>query len=164
MNDEDVAKRKILYELEDEIWALLKRKAWIAVFVVGIVGIGGIWATVHYTVQQVADGPLRDLQKQLVHAEIQADAAKRANATASNAAEQVRSNLDALQGSLRSLGEQAKGVEVKFTLVSQQIDASSKNAALRSQRDFNAVQERIAALEVLVKKIGEGCSSREQDR
>jgi hypothetical protein len=58
MNDEDVAKRKILYELEDEIWALLKRKAWIAVFVVGIVRIGGIWATVHHSVQQVADGPL----------------------------------------------------------------------------------------------------------
>lgn len=155
MDEEEVRKRTLLYEIEDELWVLLKRRAWILAVVLAIVGASGIWAVVHYTVQQVADGPLKDLQKQLVQAEIQAESAKRANATATTAAEQVTSNLNGLQGSVQTLREQAKSISDQFALVTQQIEASSKNAALRSQRDFNAAQERIAALETLVKRIAE---------
>jgi hypothetical protein len=61
----------------------------------------------------------------------------------------------ALQTSIQGLQEQAKGVADQFSLVSQQINAASANAARRSQQDFDALQQRITGLETLVKKIGD---------
>jgi methyl-accepting chemotaxis protein len=151
MTNEEIEKRKLLYEVEQELWTLLKRRAWLLI----ILGVGGLWAIVHWTVQQVADRPLKEVQKQLVQAEVQADGAKRSAAAAGSAADQVTTSLGTLQGSVQGLRDQAKAVEDQFALVSQQINAASENAARRSQRDFNAVQQRIAGLEALVKKIGD---------
>jgi len=155
MDDEEIKKRRLLYEVEDELWRLIKRRAWIVVVFLALVGVGGLWAAVHVTVRQVADGPLKDLQRQLIQAELQAESARKANAEATTAANQARADLTSLQGTIQALRNEAKSVEDKFGLVSQQIDAAAKNAALRSQRDFNAVQERISALETLVKRIGD---------
>ena len=155
MDEQEVQKRALIYEVEDEVWKLIKRRAWVVVVLVAFLGVGGIWANVQYTVRQVADGPLRELQRQLVLVEVQADAAKRANAAATAAADQVSRNVSSLQANLQQLDDRAKAVADQFSIVSQQIDAASKNAALRSQRDFNAAQERITALEMLVKQIGE---------
>lgn len=151
MDADEIKKRRLLYEVEDELWKLLKRRAWL----VGIIGVGGIWALVSFTVRQVADRPLQELQKQLLQADVQADNAKRAAAAASTAADQVTTQLTSLQASIQSLKDQAKGVEDQFRLVSQRINADAKNAALRSEKDFSAAQQRIAALEALVKQIGE---------
>lgn len=151
MDPDEVDKRRLLYEIEDRLWELVKRRAWI----IGVIGVGGIWGLVHFTVRQVADRPLQDLQKQLVQAEILADRAKGAAAAASGAADQVTGQLASLQASIQSLKDQAKGVEDQFRLVSERINADAKNAALRSEKDFSAAQQRISALEALVKKIGE---------
>src|SRR5690349_11423924 len=117
VNVEDIEKRKLLYEIEDELWSLLKRRAWI----IALLGLGGIWIAVHYTVQQVAEGPLKELEKQLVRAEVQAEEAKRANTAATSAAEQVAASVSTLQATIQSLNGQAKAVEDQFKLVKEQI-------------------------------------------
>jgi predicted nucleic acid-binding Zn-ribbon protein len=86
---------------------------------------------------------------------MQADAAKRASETAKASAEQLSAGLTTLNTTLQGLNEQAKGIELQFKFVTDQINAASENANLRSQRDFNAVQRRITALEGLVREIGE---------
>jgi hypothetical protein len=89
MTEEEVKQRAVLYEMEDELWRLVKRRAWMFVLVAAAIGMGGIWAIVHFAVQQIADRPLKDLQKQLILAEAQADGAKAA-ATASRASADQR--------------------------------------------------------------------------
>lgn len=155
MTEKEVKKRTVLYEMEDELWRLVKRRVWIFVITFAVIGASGIWAIVHFTVQQVADRPLKDLQKQLVNADVQVEGAKTAATASRKAADEATMSLAALQASIQGLRDQAKAVENQFTLVSQQINAASENAARRSQQDFNAVQQRIAGLEALVKKIGE---------
>ncbi len=155
MTNEEVEKRTVLYEMEDELWRLIKRRGAIFALAFATIGMGGIWAAVHITVQQVADRPLNELQKQLVLAEVQAEGAKSAAAASRTAADQVASSLQLLQSSIEGLGEQAKAVKAEFVLVREQINAASENASRRSQQDFNAVQQRIGALEALVKRIGE---------
>jgi hypothetical protein len=151
MDVDEVEKRKLLYEIEDKLWHLLKRRAWI----IALIGVGGIWGLVHFTVKQLADRPLQDFQRQLVQAEILADRAKGAAAAASSAADQVTAQLASLTAVIQGLKDQAQSIQDQFGLVRDRITAEAKNAALRSEKDFSAVQQRIAALEALVKKIGE---------
>src|SRR5690348_10571842 len=113
MSEEEVQKRKVLYEMEDELWGLIKRRAWIFVIAFAVIGTGGILAAVHVTVQQFADKPLKDLTKQLILAETQADGAKTAAAASRAAADQVRTDLAALQSSMEALDKQAKNVQVQ---------------------------------------------------
>jgi hypothetical protein len=143
MDEEEIKKRDLLYEMEDKLWALLRRRAWI----VGILGLAGIWAVVQYAVRSVADQPLQSLQKQLTQAEILAERAKGSATAAANAADQVSAQVGALTETLQALSNQARVVE-------ERIKAGEKNAALRSDRDSKAFQERIDALEALVKRIG----------
>lgn len=151
----EVKKRALLYEMEDHFWSLVKRGVVPFAAVLTVVGAGGIWIAVELIVQRVAETPLRELQKEVVRAEVQADAAKRASDAAKTSSEQVTAGLNTLNTTLQGLTEQAKAVELQFRLVTDQINAASDNARLRSQRDFDAVQRRIAALEALVKQIGE---------
>jgi chromosome segregation ATPase len=141
--------------MEDYFWTLVKRRLVITGLAVLLISAGGIWVAAELVVQRVAETPLRELQKEVVRAEIQADGAKRASDTAKTSAEHVTAGLNGLNTILEGLGEQAKAIESRFALMNEQINAASDNARRRSQQDFDAVQRRIAALEALVKQIGE---------
>src|SRR5262249_15783078 len=147
----DVEKRKLLYELEDELWKLIKNRAWI----VGVFGLTGIVGLVTLTVKQLADSPLQEIQKKLVEANLLAERAKASATDANGASEQVRTQFGSLTASLQGLKDQAKGVEDQFRLVLERINAEAKTAAARREKDSSAIQQRISALEDLVKKIGE---------
>ena len=155
MTEEEVKKRDILYGMEDELWRLVKRRIGYYLAGVAIVGGVGIWLVAELVVQRVAEAPLKELQKEVMRAEFQADGAKRASDAARTSSEQVTAGLAALNTTLQNLNEQAKAVEVQFKLVTEQINAASDNASLRSQKNYDAVQRRISALEVLVKQIGD---------
>jgi hypothetical protein len=151
----EVEKRKLLYELDDQLLALFKRRFWI-VLILGSIGVlGAIYGLVKLAVDQVATGPLKEIEKNLTQAELLATRAKTAAATTSDAADQVTAKVSVLKQGLQDLEKQAAGVDQQFRYVKDQITAEGKNAALRSTQDFKAVQERISSLEALVKKIGD---------
>jgi hypothetical protein len=151
MDADEAEKRKLLYEIEDELWKLLRRRAWIGV----LIGAGGLWAAVNFAVREVADRPLQDVRNQLMKAEFLVERVGAAAAAASGVADQVKTQLASLTVSIQSLKDEAKGVEERFGVVRERISAEAKNAALRSEKDFSAVQQRIVALEALVKRFGE---------
>lgn len=143
------------HDLEDRFWGLVRRRIVIGGIAVLLVGAGAGWIAIEHVVQRAVETPLRELQREVVRAEVQADGAKRANETAKASAEQLTAGLDALNRTLQGLGERAEAINTQFIRVDEQINAAAKNANLRSQRDFNAIQLRIAGLEALVKRIGE---------
>lgn len=151
----EVRKRDLLYGMEDELWKLIKRRVITAGILVVVIAAGGLWVAVELVVQRVAETPLRDFQKEVIRAEVQADAAKRASDGAKASAEQLSAGLETLNKTLQALNEQARAVGQQFAQQQQEIDAASRNAALRSQRDFNIIQQRIRELETLVRKIGD---------
>jgi hypothetical protein len=143
------------HQLEDVFWGLVKRRFVITGLAVLVIGAGVVLVAVETVVQRAVETPLRELQKEVIRAEVQADAAKRANEAAATSSEQVTAAATALNTTLKALAERANAIDIQFNRVTEQINATSENASLRSQRDFNALQNRIAGLEVLVKKIGE---------
>jgi hypothetical protein len=148
----EVEKRKLLYELDDELRKLFKRRFWIITIIVAIAGVVGVpWAIstfVQRTVEQVAGVPLKAIEKNMMQAELLTDRAKKDASDAMGAAAEAKSQVEALKG-------KAAGVEKEFGLVTERINAEAKNAALRSTQDFKANQDRIARLETLVKQIGD---------
>jgi hypothetical protein len=144
----EVEKRKLLYELEDELRKLIRRHAW-WIFILGsTVVLGAIYTSVKIVVDQVAATPLKEIQKNYAQAELMAERAKKGASDAMDAAGQANAQVEDLKG-------KATGVEKRFGLVTEQINAEAKNAAARSNLDFKATQERISRLEALVKKIGD---------
>jgi hypothetical protein len=155
MDAEEIEKRKLLYEVEDELWKLVKRRAWIIIALGSLIGLGGIVVVVQLVVSRVAEQPLRALEKNLAQAELLAERAKSAAVAASGSADQVTADITSLTVSIQGLRAQAKGVEDQFRLVIERINAEARSAAIRSEKDFAAAQQRISALESLVKRIGQ---------
>jgi hypothetical protein len=155
MDADEVEKRKLLYEMEDELWNLIKRRAWVVVVLGSVIGFAGIWGMVQFVVSHVAEQPLRALEKNLAQAELLAERAKNAAVAASGSADKVTAEVSSLTAGIQGLKDEAKGVEGQFRLVIERINAEAKSAAIRSDKDFAAAQQRISALEALVKKIGE---------
>jgi hypothetical protein len=151
----EAEKRELLHELQDGVWKFVKERAW---WISVLVAIGVpvlIYTVVERIVDQRAATPLKAVEKNLTQAELLAERAKKAASDATGAADQATSQVSSLTKGLEDLQQKAAGVEKQFGLVTERINAEGKNAALRSSQDFKAVQERIASLEALVKKIGD---------
>jgi hypothetical protein len=148
----EAEKRELLHELQDGVWKFVKERAWWTAVIFGVFGVFGvpllIYTLVERTVDRVAVVPLKAVEKNLTQAELLAERAKKAASDAAAAAAEVNAQVEDLKG-------KATGVEKRFGLVTEQINAEAKNAALRSTQDFKASQERISRLEALVKKIGD---------
>jgi hypothetical protein len=147
--------RAALFELEDEFWGLVRRRIVVTGLVALIIGAGGGWAVIELVVQRNVETPLRDLQKELVRAEMQAQGARSASETARASAEQVTSTANALKDTLQDLGQQASSVEERYKAVRAEIDAASQTERRRSQQDSVAIQQRITALEALVRRLAD---------
>src|SRR5690349_5398542 len=145
---------EMVYTMEEKLWAIVKRRIIVTGVLIAVAGIGGIWGAIELVVARVAETPLKNVQKEIIRAEVQAESAKRASDVAQASSEQVTKGLNALNTTLESLGGQAKAVETQFKLMKEDINAASENARLRSKQDFGAIQSRISALESLVKQIG----------
>jgi hypothetical protein len=151
----EVEKLKLLYETEEKLLGRFKHRFWI-ILILGSLGVvGAIYALVERTVNQVATGPLKEIEKKLTESNLLSEKAKAAATTAAGSADQVNAQLSLRQKDVEDLQEKAKVVEKQFGVVMDRINAEARNAATRSTQDFKAAQERISNLEGLVKKIGD---------
>jgi hypothetical protein len=151
----DLEKLRILRDMEDELWALAKRRGWMVLLIVGLVGIGGVWALVNQLVARAIERPIEESRARIIDMQVQTELTKRAGAAAGSVADQASGQLKVLTTAIEGLQRQADGVNTQFKLVTGQIDAATRNAAIRSTNDFKALQDRIAGLEKLVKTIAE---------
>jgi hypothetical protein len=154
----EAEKRELLYETEEKLWKLIKNKLWWSTVIVGVFGVLGvlggvlgvpllIHTLVERAVERVAATPLNETKKEYAQAHLMAELAKKGASDAMDAAGQAKTQV-------QDLTSRAAGVEERYGLLTERINAEWKNATLRSTDQFKAAQERISRLEALVKKIG----------
>lgn len=134
----------LIRRLETEVMSRLKWRFWIGALVVALLGFFGV----REMLRGFVDTEVKAAQRAAILAE---ESAKKATTATDEASKQTQSYIKTVE----TLQGEAQKVDAQFVAVRQRITADAKNAALRSEKDFSAAQQRLAALEALVKQIGE---------
>jgi hypothetical protein len=155
MEPSEVQKRTLLYELEDHLKKLFLRRAWI----LGIVGIFGLYILARFVVEQYAATPLKEIEKKYAQAELLADQIGKKYAQAELLADRAKKAASDAQGAADQATTQAAQATTQMSSLTKGVQdladqiAEGKNAAGRSNLDSQATQQRISRLEALVKNI-----------